>query len=66
MLKVIGGNLLALLVTPDMILWLLEKAKEFTDNKIDDNVYLIVKGAYKNDLVMLKQGLVGLVAVYGD
>ena len=56
-------NLATMLMTQAMILWTLEKWASFTDNLIDDNVILIVKGAFKNDVELVKKGIDGLMQV---
>lgn len=59
-------SLATMLITETMILWLLGIAAKHTDNKIDDNVVLIVKGAYSSDVAMLKLGVEGLLASFKD
>ena len=54
-------NLVAMIVGPKMIIWLLGVAAKRTDNKIDDHVIKIVKAGYENDMVSMKKGVEDLV-----
>ena len=54
-------NLATMLITKSMVFWMLEKWAGYTDNDIDDNVLLVVKGAYDSDKEMLKKGVEGLL-----
>lgn len=55
-----------MLITKSMVFWMLEKWAGYTDNDIDDNVLLVVKGAYDSDKAMLKKGVEGLLKALKD
>ena len=61
LIKMLIKNLVTMLITEKMIIWSLEVAAKYTDNKVDDNIVLIVKGAYKSDTEMIKKGIEGLM-----
>lgn len=61
-LKTLVTNVAKMLVSKKMVYWTLETWAKNTDNKIDDNVVLIVEGAYDADTEKLKLGVEGLLA----
>ena len=60
----IGKNLLAMVMTETMVLWLVDKYVDSTKALWDDHLRDIIKGAFKNDMDLVKQGISGLVAKY--
>jgi hypothetical protein len=48
-LLTIGTNLVSMFMTKTVILWALKLATKQTENKVDDNVVLLVEAAYNND-----------------
>lgn len=53
MLKTIIGAL----ITEKMIIWGLEFSAKQTKNKVDDNLVLIAKSAYKSDIEGIQEGI---------
>ena len=62
----IGKNLLSMVMTETMVLWLVDKYVDSTKALWDDHLRDIIKGAFKNDIDLVKQGISGLVAKYFD
>ena len=56
-------NLATMFISQAMIFWVLDKYTKYTDNLIDDNVVLIVKGAFENDVDLVKKGIDGLLVI---
>ncbi len=57
LLKTVGVNLVGMFVGPKMIIWLLGVASKATDNDIDDNIVLLVEGAYAKDQPKVKSAV---------
>jgi K+ transporter len=64
LLKTIGVNLVKMLIGPKMILWMLRMAAKQSDNIVDDNIVLLVEGAYENDNVKVKSAVSALMCSF--
>lgn len=62
MLKTLITNLIGMLMTKAMILWGLKFAAKQTKNKIDDDIVLLVEGAYDNDEEKVRAAIEALAA----
>lgn len=55
-------NLVAMLITPPMIFWCIERAARATKfTLIDDSVVMLLKGLYENDTQSVKNGIDGII-----
>ena len=63
-LKMMVQNLLGMLMTKTMIIWVLEFGVKQTKNSVDDNLVMLAKAMYENDNDGVKQAITNLTAVY--
>lgn len=62
-IKLMFTNLLRMFLGKKMVLWALKLAVSVTDNKVDDNMVLLVEGAYENDAAKVKQAVSELTKI---
>lgn len=62
-IKLMLKNLLRMFLGKKMVLWALNLAASTTDTKVDDNMVLLVEGAYENDDTKVKQAVTELTKI---
>ena len=62
-IKLIFTNLLRMFLGKKMVLWALKLAASVSDTKVDDNMVLLVEGAYENDDTKVKQAVSELTKI---